>query len=81
MIYFRNTYTWKPSSLAGRVLVFKDMHNDWYQYRNTFTNMNIFSSMRTAEYMVKRTHESEEECSAPGDYLGYTDLFKANSES
>ena len=56
------------------------MHNDWYQYRNTFTNMNIFGSMKTAEYMIKRTYESEEECSAPGDYLGYVDHIQSKSE-
>ena len=60
--------------------MFKDMHNDWYQYRNTFTNMNIFGSMKTAEYMIKRTYESEEECSAPGDYLGYVGHIQSKSE-
>ena len=42
----------------------------WYQNRNTFSNMNIFSSMMSVEDMVTRTAGGEG-CDSPGDYLGY----------
>ena len=67
--YFKNTTHWKPDSVAGRILVFKGFVGGfWYQFRNTFSNLNIFASMMSLEAMITRTAGGEE-CSSPGDYL------------
>ena len=41
----------------------------WLQYKNKFTNMNIFSYMMLVEDMIKRTSQSGNSCYSPGDYL------------
>ena len=41
----------------------------WLQYKNRFTNMNIFSSMMLVKDMIKRTSQSGNSCYSPGDYL------------
>ena len=52
------------------VSVFKTFHNNyWYQSRNTFTNMNIFSYIMSTESMIERT--TSHQCDSPGDYLRY----------
>ena len=67
--YFRATVGWQPRSLAGRLVVFKGSSGGfWYQYRSTFSNMNIFGSMMAVEDMVTRTAGGEG-CDSPGDYL------------
>ena len=49
-------------------LVFKTYHNGyWYQARNTFTNMNIFTKIMSTKMMIDRT--LGEDCAGPGDYL------------
>ena len=69
--YFKNTNAWKPTSLEGKIVHFKGYWGGfWYQYRHTFSNMNIFSSMMSVEDMVTRTAGGEE-CYRPGDYLRY----------
>ena len=51
--------------------VFKAYHGGfWYQHKNTFSNLNIFSSMMSVEDMVTRTSGGED-CYGPGDYLRY----------
>ena len=40
----------------------------WYQNKNTFSNMNIFSSMMSVEDMVTRTAGGPG-CDSPGDYF------------
>ena len=43
--YFKNSATWKPTSLEGHILQFKAyLSGFWIQHRNTFSNMNIFIS-------------------------------------
>ena len=67
--YFRNSTHWKPTSLKGRILQFKGYCSGfWYQHRNIFSNLNIFSSMMSVEDMVTRTAGGEA-CDSPGDYL------------
>ena len=67
--YFRNSTHWKPTSLKGRILQFKGYCSGfWYQHRNIFSNLNIFSSMMSVEDMVTRTAGGED-CDSPGDYL------------
>ena len=39
----------------------------WKQYKNTMSNLNIFSTMMSVEDMVKKTNGKE--CSTPGTYL------------
>ena len=41
----------------------------WLQYKNKFTNMNIFSYMMLVEDMIKRTSQNGNSCYSPGDYL------------
>ena len=41
----------------------------WLQYKNKFTNMNIFSYMMSVEDMIKRTSQNGNSCYSPGDYL------------
>ena len=48
--------------------VFKGYIGFWYQFRNTFPNLNIFSSMMSVEDMVTRTAGGQG-CDSPGDYL------------
>ena len=67
----RNTQSWKPKSISGKISVFKG-YNDfmkWIQYRGTFSNMNIFSTMMSVEDMVQRTADPGTDCASPGDYL------------
>ena len=67
--YFKNTQLWKPKSVAGKILQFKGYWGGmWFQYRNTFSNMNIFNSMMSVEDMVSRTSGGEH-CDGPGDYF------------
>ena len=66
--YFRNTTSWKPKSLNGKIIVFKGYVGFWYQQRATFSNMNIFNSIMSVEDMISRTSNSQE-CNSPGDYL------------
>ena len=69
--YFINTNEWKPRSLKGKILQFKGyLSGFWWQYRDTFSNMNIFSSMMSVEDMVTRTSGGDT-CDTPGDYLRY----------
>ena len=70
--YLKNQNEWKPLSLVGKVYVFKISIGFWVQTRSTFSNLNIFSSMMSAEDMVIRTSGGDG-CSSPGDYLR---LFK-----
>ena len=69
--YFRNTTHWKPKSLDEKLIVFKGYWGGfWYQYRSTFSNMNIFSSMMSVKDMVSwTTGGDDEDCFIPGDYL------------
>ena len=68
--YFRNTTHWKPKSLEGRIILFKGfMSGFWYLHKNTFSNLNIWSSVKSVEFMVERTSEGGESCFSPGDYL------------
>ena len=72
--FFRNTTAWKPQSLAGKILVFKQFHTSfWAQQRGKFTNMNIFSSILSLETMMMRT-SGEADCTGPGDYLSWADM-------
>ena len=67
--YFKNTQSWKPRTVAGKVLQFKGYWGGmWFQYRNTFSNMNIFSSIKSVEDMISRTSGGED-CDGPGDYF------------
>ena len=67
--YFKDTKAWKPSSLEGKIVQLKGFWGGfWYQYRNIFSNMNIFGSMMSVEDMMSRTAGGED-CSSPGDYL------------
>ena len=69
--YFKNTKSSVPASLKGNLLIFKGYWSKvWYQYRSTFSNLNIFSSMMSVEDMVTRTG-GEEGCDSPGNYLRY----------
>ena len=68
---FRNTVSWKPKSLAGKVTIFKGYSSGfWVQFRSKTSNFNIFKSMMTVEDMVSRTSGGKD-CSSPGDYLRY----------
>ena len=67
--YFKNTNAWKPRSLKGKILQFKGyLAGFWWQFRDTFSNMNIFSSMMSVEDMVTRTSGGDT-CDTPGNYL------------
>ena len=69
--YFEDTTDWKPTSVAEKILIFKGyLGGFWYQYRGSFSNMNIFSSMMSVEDMVTRTSGGDT-CDTPGDYLRY----------
>ena len=69
--YFKDTKSSVPTSLKGNLLIFKGYWSKvWYQYRSTFSNLNIFSSMMSVDDMVTRT-AGEEGCDSPGDYLRY----------
>lgn len=43
----------------------------WLQYRDMFSNMNIFNSMLQIANMIERTSPGENQtaCTASGDYL------------
>ena len=67
--YFQNTQSWKPRTVDGKILQFKGYWGGmWFQYRNTFSNMNIFSSIKSVEDMISRTSGGED-CDGPGDYF------------
>ena len=69
--FFKNTASWIPKSLEGRVLLFKGYHSGfWLQLRGKISNLNIFKSMMSVEDMVSRTSGGED-CSSPGNYLRY----------
>ena len=69
--YFKNTADWKPKSLEDKIIQFKGYKSGfWYQFRSTFSNLNIFSSLMSVEDMVIRTAGGED-CDNPGDYLRY----------
>ena len=50
--------------------MFKGYIGFWYQFRSTFSNLNIFSSVMSVEDMVTRTAGGQG-CDSPGDYLRY----------
>ena len=67
--YFEDTTDWKPTSVAEKILIFKGyLGGFWYQYRGSFSNMNIFSSLMSVEDMITRTSGGDT-CDTPGDYL------------
>ena len=72
--YFRNTTTWKPKSLQGKLAVFKGAVGGlWFQYSSTFSNLDVFSSMLSIEKMILRTSSAKEDsCTNPGDYLSWS---------
>ena len=71
---FRNTAAWRPGSLEGKILIFKQyISGFWLQYRGKFTNMNIFSSMIPLEDMISMT-SGKDNCSHVGDYLSWDDM-------
>ena len=73
--YFRNTTAWKPKSVEGRIVMFKGyISGFWLQFRETFSNLNIFRSMLSVEDMVTRTAGGDD-CDSPGDYLRYRYLY------
>ena len=60
--YFRNTTTWKPKSLQGKLAVFKGAVGGlWFQYSSTFSNLDVFSSMLSIEKMILRTSSAKED--------------------
>ena len=66
---FRNTISWKPKSLEGRILLFKGYSSGfWVQNRSKTSNFNIFNSMMSMEDMLTRTLGGSN-CSTPGDYV------------
>ena len=71
---FRNTTAWKPKSLEGKILVFKEyLAGFWAQQRGKFTNMNIFTSMMSFEDMILRT-TGDRNCASSGDYLSWDEM-------
>ena len=55
--YFKDSQNIRPQSLKGKILVFKTLHiGYWYQARNIFSNMNVFSSLLSADSMVNITN-------------------------
>ena len=69
--FFKNTASWNPKSLEGRVLLFKGYESGfWIQLRGKISNLNIFNSMMSVEDMVSRTSGGED-CSSLGNYLRY----------
>ena len=71
---FRNTSDWRPGSLDGNILVFKEFFTSfWAQKRGKFTNMNVFAFMISLEDMMMRT-SGEADCTAPGDYLSWEEM-------
>ena len=69
--YFNNTADWKPKSLEDKIIQFKGYKSGfWYQFRSTFSNLNIFNSLMSVKDMVTRTAGGEG-CDTPGDYLRY----------
>ena len=71
---FRNTTAWKPQSIEGKILVFKEyLTGFWAQQRGKFTNMNIITSMTSLEDMMLRT-TGEADCRGPGDYLSWDEM-------
>ena len=68
--YFKNTEAWAPTSVAGKILVYKGyITGFWYQYRGTSSNMNIFRSVLSIENMSQWSSGGSSDCLAPGDYL------------
>ena len=68
--YFKNTGAWAPTSVAGKILVYKGyITGFWYQYRGTSSNMNIFRSVLSIEDMSQWSSGGSSDCLAPGDYL------------
>ena len=71
---FRNTSNWRPESLDGKILVFKEYFTSfWAQKRGKFTNMNVFAVMITLEDMMMRT-SGEADCTGAGDYLSWEEM-------
>ena len=71
---FRNTSNWRPESLDGKILVFKEYFTSfWAQKRGKFTNMNVFAFMITLEDMMMRT-SGEADCTGAGDYLSWEEM-------
>ena len=66
---FRNTISWKPKSLEGRIILFKGYSSGfWVQDRSKTSNFNIFNSMMSMDDMLSRTLGGDN-CSTPGDYV------------
>ena len=66
---FRNTISWKPKSLEGRIILFKGYSSGfWVQDRSKTSNFNIFNSMMSMDDMLSRTLGGDN-CSTPGDYI------------
>merc|ERR1711892_516799 len=71
--FFKDSQNIRPQSLIGKILVFKTQHlGYWYQTRNIFSNMNIFSSLLTKDSMVDIT--SGKDCAVKGSYLSWEDM-------
>ena len=71
---FRNISNWRPESLDGKILVFKEYFTSfWAQKRGKFTNMNVFAFMITLEDMMMRT-SGEADCTGAGDYLSWEEM-------
>ena len=71
---FRNISNWRPESLDGKILVFKEYFTSfWAQKRGKFTNMNVFAFMITLEDMMMRT-SGDADCTGAGDYLSWEEM-------
>ena len=71
---FRNTTAWRPESLEGKIVIFKQYCSGfWLQHRGKFTNMNIFSSMIPLKDMMMMT-SGEDDCMHAGDYLSWDEM-------
>ena len=71
---FRNTSDWRPGSLDGNILVFKEFFTSfWAQKRGKFSNMNVFAFMISLEDMMLRT-SGEADCTGAGDYLSWEEM-------
>ena len=71
---FRNTSDWRPGSLDGNILVFKEFFTSfWAQKRGKFSNMNVFAFMISLDDMMMRT-SGEADCTGAGDYLSWEEM-------
>ena len=73
MSYFKDSQNRRPQSLIGKINVFKTLHlGYWYQTRNIFSNMNVFSTILSKEYMV--LYSTGQDCAGKGDYLSWEEM-------